>query len=199
MKPFLRVTLLIIVAVFSFQSGAIAQSSDMMSGADYKDKMTIDADYEKELLALGFKDGKYLEVADKAISHHPYVVVNKVIHTAEVSARRPDGTILTGKVPTDVSQEDLLVASRLACVGVINVIKQAADGDLSQVRKIANIRYLTLSEPEYVDYALVSNECSTLMVRVFGQTVGSHTRFAMGLASSPNNESFKLNLIAYLK
>ena len=148
---------------------------------------------------MPFKDGKYLEVPDTALSHHPYVVVNKVIHTAEVSARRPDGTILTGKVPTDVSQEDLLVASRLACVGVINVIQQAADGDLSRVRKIANIRYLTLSEPEYIDYAPVSNECSTLMVRVFGQAVGSHTRFAMGLASSPNNESFKLNLVAYLK
>jgi len=199
MKPFLKNTLIIFAVAFSFQSKVMAQADGTNNSADYKDKMTIDADYKKELLALGFKDGKYLELKDTAISHHPYVVVNKVVHTAEVSALRPDGTTLKGRVPTDVNQEDLFVASRLACVGAINVIKQAAGGDLSRVRKIANIRYLTLSEPEYIDYALVSNECSTLMVRVFGQTVGSHTRFAMGLVASPNNESFKLNLIAYLK
>lgn len=199
MKPFLQITLVMLAAAFLFQSKVMAQAGDINSSTDYKDKMTIDADYKKELLALGFKDGKYLEMHETAVSHHPYVVMNKVVHTAEVSALRPDGTTLKGRVPTDVSQEDLLVASRLACVGAINVIKQAAGGDLSGVRKIANIRYLTLSEPEYIDYALVSNECSTLMVRVFGQTVGSHTRFAIGLVSSQNNESFKLNLIAYLK
>tara|TARA_R110002096_G_scaffold415163_1_gene616651 strand:+ start:37927 stop:38526 length:600 start_codon:yes stop_codon:yes gene_type:complete len=199
MKLLLKITLVILASALALQSKVMAQAGDVSSGADYKDKMMIDADYKKELLALGFKDGKYLELNETSISHHPYIVVNKVVHTAEVSALRPDGTALKGRVPTDVSQEDLLVASRLACVGAINVIKHAAGGDLSRVRKIANIRYLTLSEPEYIDYALVSNECSTLMVRVFGQTVGSHTRFAMGLVSSPNNESFKLNLIAYLK
>ena len=199
MKTVIKITLMLWVSVLSTQSNAVAQSGDMESAADYRDKMTIDAAYKKELLELGFKDGEYLDIADDAISHHPYVLVGKVIHTAEVSALRPDGTALTGRVPTDVSQEDLLVASRLACVGAINVIKDAVGGDLSRVRKVANIRYLTLSEPEYIDYALVSNECSTLMVRVFGQTVGSHTRFAIGLVSSANNESFKLNLIAYLK
>ncbi len=199
MTNVIKISVILIVSMLSFQSKAFAQSGDMDNEADYRDKMTIDVAYKKELLDLGFKDGKYLDIADDATSHHPYVLVGKVIHTAEVSALRPDGTALKGRVPTDVSQEDLYVASRLACVGAINVIKNAAGGDLSRIRKIANIRYLTLSEPEYIDYALVSNECSTLMVRVFGQTVGSHTRFAIGLVSSANNESFKLNLIAYLK
>lgn len=191
MKTILKITVALLVSTLSFQSSVMAE--------DYKDKMTIDADYKKELLALGFEDGKYLDLNNDSNSHHPYVVANNVIHTAEVRALRPDGTPLQGRVPTEISQEDLLVASRLACVGAINVIKDAAGGDLSRVRKIANIRYLTLSDPEYIDYALVSNECSTLMVRVFGQTVGSHTRFAIGLVSSENHESFKLNLIAYLK
>ena len=193
MKTVIKTALILVVSVLSFQSNAVAQSGDMNSEADYRDKMTIDAAYKKELLELGFKDGKYLDIADNESSHHPYVLVGKV------TALRPDGTALKGRVPTAVSQQDLLVASRLACVGAINVIKNAAGGDLSRVRKVANIRYLTLSEPEYIDYAPVSNECSTLMVRVFGQTVGSHTRFAIGLVSSANNESYKLNLIAYLK
>ena len=181
------------VSTLLFQTKVIAQSND------YWDKETIDAAFKKELMDLGFKDGKYLDLKYNSATHHPYVVFNNVIHTAEVPALRPDGTALQGRVPSQVSQEQLLVASRLSCVGAINVIKNAVGGDLSKVRKIANIRYLTLSDPEYIDYALVSNECSTLMVRVFGQTVGSHTRFAIGLTSSQDDVSFKLNLIAYLK
>ncbi len=199
MIKFLQIILVILAVIVSFQPIVVAQVEAVNNDIGYKDKITIDADYKKELLALGFNNGEYLKLKNEAISHHPYVVMDKVVHTAEVLALRPDGTSLKGSVPSNVSQEDLLVASRLACVGAINVIKQAADGDLSRVRKIANIRYLTLSEPEYIDYALVSNECSTLMVRVFGQVVGSHSRFAIGLVASPNNESFKLNLIAYLK
>jgi len=191
MKIVIKITFILLISMLSLHGGVMAQ--------DYKDKMSIDADYKKELLALGFKDGKYLDLKSSSGAHQPFIVSGNIIHTAGISALGPDGTALKGKVPTEVSQEDLLVASRLACVGAIHYIKNAAGGDLSRVRKIANIRYLTLSEPEYIDYALVSNECSTLMVRVFGQTVGSHTRFAVGMVASRNNESFIINVIAYLK
>ena len=193
MNKIIKIASILLISSLLFQSKTLAQTDD------YWDKETIDAAYKKELIDLGFKDGKYLDLKNNSNSHHPYVVVNNVIHTAEVAALRPDGTHLKGRVPSQVSQEQLLVASKLSCVGAINVLKDAAGGDLSKIRKVANIRYLTLSDPEYIDYALVSNECSTLMVRVFGQTVGSHTRFAIGLVSSPNDLSFKLNLIAYLK
>ncbi|MBT5074813.1 MAG: RidA family protein [Kordiimonadaceae bacterium] len=191
MKTVIKITLLLLVCVLSFQTNVMAQ--------EYWDKSTIDAAFKKELIALGFEDGKYLDRDEYTSAHQPYIVSGNIIHTASISAFGPDGTALQGKIPTDVSQEELYVASRLACVGAIHHIRNAAGGDLSKVRKIANIRYLTLSEPEYIDYALVSNECSTLMVRVFGQTVGSHTRFAVGVVASPNNESFKINVIAYLK
>lgn len=191
MKSFIKIAAIWLAYVFLCQTSVMAQ--------DYRDKMTIDAAFKKELIALGFEDGKYLDRDEYSDAHQPYIVSGNIIHTAGISAFRPDGTTLQGRVPSEVSQEDLYVASRLACVGAIHHIRNAAGGDFSKVRKIANIRYFTLSEPEYIDYALVSNECSTLMVRVFGQTVGSHTRFAVGLVSSPGNESFKINVIAYLK
>lgn len=191
MKSFIKITSILFASILAFQSSAVAQ--------DYWDKMTIDAAYENELIALGFEDGKYIDRGEYSDAHQPYIVSGNIIHTAGISAYRPDGSTLQGRVPSEVSQEELYVASRLACVGAIHHIRNAAGGDLSKVRKIANIRYLTLSEPEYIDYALVSNECSTLMVRVFGQTVGSHTRFAVGLVSSENNESFRINVIGYLK
>ena len=177
----------------------MAQQNDTDTNANYRDKETIDAAFKKELIELGFKGGVYPELVKKASVNLPYVVMDKVIHSQNVSAIRPDGTTLKGRIPTDVNQQQLINASKLSCVGAINIIKNAADGDLSQVRKIANIRFLTLSAPEYTDYAEVSNACSEMMVRVFGQTVGSHTRFAIGLVSSPMNETFKLNLVAYLK
>lgn len=199
MTMVIRITYILIISFWSLQLRVMAQSTQMDNGAGYKDKMTIDADYKKELLDLGFKDGKYPDIPHKETSYQPYSLINNIIYTSGVSAVRPDGTILKGRVPTDVSQEQLINASKLSCVRAIHHLKNAAGGDLSRIRKIANIRYLTLSEREYIDYAEVSNACSTMMVRVFGQTVGSHTRFAIGLVSSPMNETFKINVIAYLK
>lgn len=199
MKNLVQITAIILASALSFPTTLMAQSNEMNNDADYKDRTSIDAAFKKELMELGFKDGAYPDVDESTSAHLPYVLINKVVHTQNVSATRPDGTTLKGRVPTDVNQQQLINASKLSCVGAINLIKNAADGDLSQVRKIANIRFLTLSASEYTDYADVSNACSEMMVRVFGSTVGSHTRFAIGLVSSPMNETFKLNLVAYLK
>lgn len=199
MKIVVRITLIFLIALWLLPLKVMAQSMDMSNSENYKDKMAIDADYKKELIKLGFKDGKYPDMPNNKASYQPYSIVNNIIHTSGVSAVRPDGTILKGRIPTDVSQKQLINAADLSCVRAIYHLKNAAGGDLSRIRKIANIRYLTLSEREYIDYVDVSNACSTMMVRVFGQTVGSHTRFAIGLVSSPMNETFKINVVAYLK
>lgn len=173
----------------------MAQSND----ADYKDKVSIDAAFKSELEALGFKNGQYPVAQEAGISGQSYEVTDNLIYLAGSSALAPDGSILQGRISAGDTSLELVNASSLACAASINHLKSAAGGDLSQIRKVANIKYKTLTVPEYFDYVPTSNACSEMMVRVFGRTVGAHTRFAIGLVEAPNNESFQIEIVAYLK
>jgi hypothetical protein len=166
---------------------------------DGQTRAEIDAAYEKELLALGFSGGKPPELNKQFGTYEHYVVVDKMVQTTSNAAQRPDGSWVKGVVPTQVSQEEAITASKLSCVRAINRLRHAADGDLSKVRKIANIRYMTASPPSYTGHSEVANACSDMMIRVFGRAVGTHTRTVMGVTSFPWDMTHKIDLTAYLK
>ena len=178
---------------------AVGFFSPDVASSDEKSQAQIDAAYKKELLALGFSDGKPLALNKQFGTYEHYVVVDKVFHSTSNAAQRPDGTWVKGVVPTQVSQEEAIVASRLSCVRAINRLRHATGGDLSQVRKIANIRYMTASPPSYTGHSEVANACSDMMIRIFGDKVGSHTRTVMGVTSFPWEMTHKIDVIAYLK
>ena len=162
---------------------------------DYRDKASIDAAFKAELEQLGFEMGEYPQTQD----NNGYTVTDNLIHILAASALAPDGSIQKGHVPNVASQENVVHASSLACAASINILKNAAGGDLSRIRKVANIRYKTLTVPEYFDYVPASNACSEMMVRVFGRSAGTHTRHAEGLETSEGNQTFQIELVAYLK
>lgn len=160
---------------------------------DYRDMETIDAAFKAELINLGFETGQYPDVAPA------FNLTDKLIHTEATSALAPDGTIMQGHVPTDVTTEDVVHASALACAASINQLKMAANGDLSKIGKVANIRYKTLTVPDYFDYIPASNSCSQMILRVFGKSAGSHTRHAEGQATTKGNQTFQIEMLVYLK
>lgn len=162
---------------------------------DYRDKASIDAAFKGELDALGFENGEY----PNSQNDDGYTVTDNRIHIEEASALAPDGSVQKGHVPDVASQEQVVHASALACAASINMLKNAAGGDLSRIRKVANIRYKTLTVPEYFDYVPASNACSEMMVRVLGRSAGTHTRHAEGLETSTDNQTFQIELTAYLK
>lgn len=167
----------------------MAQSGE----SDYRDKQTIDAAFKAELATLGFENGEYPELEPL------YTIKDKLIQLPAMSAIAPDGSILQGAVPNDVSTEDVVRASAFACAASINQLKMAAGGDLSRIQKIANIRYKTLTIPEYFDYIPASNSCSQMMLKVFGRFVGAHTRHAEGQIITEGNQTFQIEMQVYLK
>ncbi len=176
---------LIVFAITSFNANAQSDG--------FRDKETIDAAFMAELINLGFENGEYPDVEPG------FTITENLIRTEPTSALAPDGSITQGHVPTDVTTEDVVHASALACAASINQLKMAAGGDLSNIRKIANIRYKTLTVKEYFDYIPASNSCSTMMLRVFGDTAGSHTRHAEGQATTAGNQTFQIEMLVYLK
>lgn len=172
---------------------AITIVSTSAQSDDYRDKETIDAAFMAELINLGFEGGQYPN------STPAFTITDNLILTDAASAVDPDGTILQGHVPTLVTTEDVVRASALACAASIDQLRMAAGGDLSKIRKVANIRYKTLTVPEYFDYIPASNSCSEMILRVFGKSVGSHTRHAEGQATTKGNQTFQIEMYVYLK
>ncbi len=160
---------------------------------DYRDQATIDAAFKAELVILGFENGEYPDAAPK------FEVTDNFIHVKSVSALKPDGTIAQGQVTVDVTTEDVVHASALACAATINQLKIAASGDLSRIRKVANIRYTTFTVADWWDYIPGSNSCSEMILRVFGKSAGAHTRHAEGHGTSEGNETYRIEMLAYLK
>lgn len=161
--------------------------------SDYRDQAAIDAAYKAELINLGFENGDY-PAAEPA-----FEVTDNFIHIKSVSALKPDGTIVQGQVTVDVTTEDVVHASALACAASINQLKMAAGGDLSRIRKVANIRYTTFTVADWFDYIPGSNSCSEMILRVFGRSAGAHTRHAEGHGISEGNETYRIEMLVYLK
>lgn len=182
-----KITLIIALALISGPAVSLAQSND------YRDRTTIDDAFKAELINLGFENGEYPDATPK------YEVNDNFIHIKSVSALKPDGTIATGQVPVDVTTDDVVHASALACAATINQLKMAAGGDLSRIRKVANIRYTTFTVADWWDYIPGSNSCSEMILRVFGNSAGSHTRHAEGHGVSEGDETYRIEMLAYLK
>ena len=158
----------------------------------------IDTRFRKELQELGFENGEPPELNQQLGTYEHYVVVDNIIYLTSNAGQRPDGTWVTGRVPTDVDEDAAIIASKLSCVRAINRIRHAADGDLGKVRKIANIRYMTASPSTFTGHSTIANACSDMMIRVFGADVGKHTRTVIGVTSFPWNMTHKIDVVAYL-
>jgi enamine deaminase RidA (YjgF/YER057c/UK114 family) len=108
--------------------------------------------------------------------------------------RRPDGSLVTGKLGLDTTTAEGHEAARLVAIGLIATLKTHL-GDLNRVKRIVKVMSLVNSTPEYIEQHLVTNGCSELLATVFGEA-GRHSRSAFGVASIPLGACVEIELIA---
>jgi enamine deaminase RidA (YjgF/YER057c/UK114 family) len=91
-----------------------------------------------------------------------------------------------GKVGREISLEE---AKEAASLCVLNAIAQAKKflGDLDRVSRICMVQGFVNGVPDFTEHPIVLNGASDLLVAVFGETIGSHARFAVGAGSLPYN------------
>lgn len=91
-----------------------------------------------------------------------------------------------GQVPSDVSPEIAKEAARDAVLGRLAVIRQEL-GSLDRVSRIVSVQGFVSSAADFWDVPQVINGASDALVEVFGPSIGSHSRAAVGVASLPLN------------
>lgn len=126
----------------------------------------------------------------------PATFVRVVDTHAYVSAHVPiasDGSIapIAGRVGETV---DLPTAQRAAVDALLGLIASVERevGDLGRVRAWCRMYGMVNAASGFADYPAVFNPASQLLVDVFGEAIGAHSRVAVGLAGLPWNAPLEI-------
>ena len=104
-----------------------------------------------------------------------------------------DGSLwpVTGKVGAEVDIDKAYAAARQAALAMLATLKR----ELSSLDRIENwVRVFGMvnTAAGFHQTAPVINGCSDLIIDLFGENIGSHTRSAVGLAELPFNCAVEL-------
>jgi enamine deaminase RidA (YjgF/YER057c/UK114 family) len=99
-----------------------------------------------------------------------------------------DGSLwpVTGKVGAAVSIEEAYAAARQATLAMLGTLQREL-GSLDRISNWLRVFGMVNTAPGCHQTAPVINGCSDLLIELFGQDVGSHTRSAVGFAEIPFN------------
>jgi enamine deaminase RidA (YjgF/YER057c/UK114 family) len=103
-------------------------------------------------------------------------------------AQNPDGSPAGpfGRVPDEVSVEQAQRSARLAALSVLASVERAI-GDLDRIEAWLTVTGFVNAVAGYDKTTAVLNAFSETVLDVFGTTVGTHARTAIGVAALPLN------------
>lgn len=119
-----------------------------------------------------------------------------LVYVAGQIPRHPDGSPVTGRVPSESSVEEAREAARLCGLAILAQLEAA--GGLDRVEQIAQVFGLVLSDDGFGDQPEVVNGCSDLLVEVLGDA-GLHTRAAVGSNALPRGVTVEIAAVAVLR
>ena len=147
-------------------------------------------DYDAKLASLE------IELSEPAPPVANYVNVTRagnILFLAGKGPNLPGGGYVTGKVGSDLTQEEGYEAARLTGIAQLSVLKGYL-GDLNRVKRILKVTGMVNAVPDFGNQPEVINGFSDLMVEVFGER-GKHARSAVGMGSLPRNIAVEIEII----
>jgi enamine deaminase RidA (YjgF/YER057c/UK114 family) len=127
----------------------------------------------------------------------PFRLAGNLLFLAGVGPRLRDGSLITGKVGTDVSIERAVEAARLCGLNLLANIRLAA-ASLDRVDTILKVLGMVNAVPEFGDHPKVIDGCTDLFVAVFGEN-GKPARSAVGMGSLPRGIAVEIEAVVLLR
>ncbi|MBD2000257.1 RidA family protein [Leptolyngbya sp. FACHB-541] len=111
-----------------------------------------------------------------------------------------NGTVIGpfGRVGAEVSLEQAQEAARLATLAIFASLKRAI-GNLDQIAAWLRVYGMVNSASDFYDYPQVMNSASRLILDVFGDEIGNHSRVAIGVSGLPWNAPVEIEAELELK
>lgn len=127
----------------------------------------------------------------------PFRRAGSLLFLSGQGPRERDGTLLTGKVGSEVTVEEAYRRARLTGLGLLSAARVAL-GSLDKVEAVVKLLGMVNADPLFGDHPKVINGCSDLFVEVFGDA-GRHARSAVGMGSLPSNISVEIEAILLVR
>jgi enamine deaminase RidA (YjgF/YER057c/UK114 family) len=127
----------------------------------------------------------------------PVVQVGNICYVSGHGPLRPDGTMITGQVGADLTEEEAVEAARAVGLAILATLRKHL-GSLDRIERFVKVLGMVYATPEFARHPQVINGFSNLMVDVFGES-GRAARSAVGMGSLPGNIPVEIEAIVQLK
>ncbi|HEY2953033.1 MAG TPA: RidA family protein [Verrucomicrobiae bacterium] len=126
--------------------------------------------------------------------YKPLVLVGNLAYVSGHGPLRPDKTVITGRVGSDLDLAAGKLAARQVGLAILATVR-AHLGSLDRVQRVIKTLGMVNCTPDFRDHPAVINGCSELFAEVFGSDLGVGARSAVGLGSLPGNIAVEIEVI----
>jgi enamine deaminase RidA (YjgF/YER057c/UK114 family) len=126
--------------------------------------------------------------------YKPVVIAGNMAYVSGHVSLKPDGSIITGRVGSEVDQEFGRQAAEAAGLAILATLR-ANLGSLDRVKRVVKTLGMVNCTPEFKNHPEVINGCSELWGKVWGEEHGIGARSAVGFGSLPRNATIEVEAI----
>jgi len=128
--------------------------------------------------------------------YSPLIQTGNLIYLSGHGPLKSDGTLISGKVGQELTQNEGKDAARQTGLALLATIKDQL-GSLDKVKRIVKVLGMVNCVADFTEHPTVINGCSELFVEIWGEE-GRAARSAVGMGSLPGNIAIEIELIAEL-
>ena len=129
--------------------------------------------------------------------YKPVVQVGQLIYVSGHGPMRVDGTLITGKVGLDLTEEQGYEAARAVGLTLLATVR-ASLGSLDRIQRTIKTLGMVNCTPDFQRHPAVINGFSQLLKDLFGED-GVGARSAVGMGSLPGNIAVEVEVIFELR
>ncbi|MDE0768610.1 MAG: RidA family protein [Opitutaceae bacterium] len=118
--------------------------------------------------------------------YKPIVILNGVAYLSGHGPLRSDGTLILGRVGSEIDQQAGYDAARQTGLAMLATLRSAL-GSLDKVKRVVKVLGMVNCTSDFEQHPAVINGCSELFAQVFGEEAGVGARSAIGMGSLPGN------------
>lgn len=126
--------------------------------------------------------------------YKPVVISGNMAYVSGHGPLKPDGSMYTGRVGSEVDLEAGKTAARQTGLAILATLQKSL-GSLDRVKQLVKTLGMVNAAPDFKEHPQVINGYSELMSEVFGPEIGVGARSAIGMGSLPGNISTEIEAI----
>ena len=126
--------------------------------------------------------------------YKPVVIVNNLCYVSGHGPYLADGTMIKGRVGSDLTLEEGQHAARVCGLAILATCQKEL-GSLDRIKRVIKTLGMVNSAPDFLDHPKVINGYSELFAQVFGDDAGVGARSAVGMGPLPSNIAVEIEVI----